>query len=609
MAETGSTRSVTAGQASTIGRPPESFYPSPFFDVAQNYMPKNIKDTFAWCSYYQQTNPIIHAVTNKLATYPITDLIYDDENGELVARYKRVLEQTLLLRSFLIEANLDRYTYGNALISVVFPFKKMLVCPSCKKEVAAKRSGYKWKGFNFHLTCTCGFSGAMKAKDAPVKNETAIRLVKWHPKNVTLKFNEITGKALFYYEMPRYIRNDITLGKPGILEDTPQAFIDAIRDKKAIVLDNNMLFHMKRPSISRDAADTGLGLPIMLPVLKDAFFIQVLKKSQEMVAMEHIVPMRVLFPQVTTDGNNPYANINLTDWQKEAQDQIKKWKADNNYIPVMPVPLGYQMIGGQGKSYLLHQEIRIYSEQLIAGMGVPVGFFYGEAQYSGASVNLRALENEFMGNRQDMLRLVEFIRDKIAAFLDLPKIKLTFKPFKMADDIQRATMSLNMVGQGLISRHTFLQSQEFNHESEQELIKIEAEELSKRNREAMLRQAETNGEVSLITAKYQAKTQALMAALAPQQPAIDPATGQPVQTTEQEVPVEEQPQQPQQGVVQGIEQSPAGATSSVDLFAQAKKAASDLKKMDDTDRYAALAELKKYNPDLYNIINEYMGRA
>ena len=95
--------------------------------------------------------------------------------------------------------------------------------------------------------------------------------------------------------------------------------------------------------------------------------------------------MRVMFPQISADGNNPYAHINLKDWQREVQLQIKKWKQDNSHIPVMPMPVGYQLIGGQGRSLLLHQEIRVYSDQIIAGMGVPTGFFYGEAQYSGAS--------------------------------------------------------------------------------------------------------------------------------------------------------------------------------------------------------------------------------
>ena len=112
-------------RAKSVGRA-EDYYPSPFFDVASNYMPKTIKETFNWCLYYQQTNPIINAVTSKLSTYPITDLVFESENPGLVETLKDIFEDNFNIRRFLVETNLDRYTYGNSFTSVSFPIKKML---------------------------------------------------------------------------------------------------------------------------------------------------------------------------------------------------------------------------------------------------------------------------------------------------------------------------------------------------------------------------------------------------------------------------------------------------------------------------------------------------
>lgn len=627
-------------RAKAVGKP-ESFYPSPFFDVAQNYIPKTIKACFDWCSYYQLTNPLISAVTSKLATYPITDLIYEDDNKGVTSLYKGLFEDNFLMRQFLIETNLDRYTYGNSFTSVSFPFTKVLVCNNCGSDYEARRASYKWKGFKFHLNCkSCGHVGAAKVKDEPIRSAEKIKLIRWNPKSITIKSNEVTGRKLYYYTMPQHLKNDIMLGKPEVIEVIPQAFIEALRKKKAILLENDKLFHSKRPSISRDPADNGWGAPLILPVLKDIFFLQVLRKAQEAVALEHIVPMRVMFPQITTDGNNPYAQINLTDWQKEVEGQIKKWRVDNNHIPVMPVPVGYQMIGGQGRSLLLHQEIRIYNDQIIAGLGVPTGFFYGEAQYSGASVNLRALENEFLGNRQDMLRLVCFVRDKVASFLDLPKIPLRFKPFKMADDIQRASFDMNLANAGMISRRTFLESRDFNFENEQELIRKEGKKFAKQQRDNMVAQAESQGESMLIQTRYQVQAQFLQqeaqAQMGPppgaQQGPAQGQQGQPQQGQQQDQAQQQGPPQDQQqaqqqgpppeqqadqqqatqggaeqqGQVPGVDQSPVSQASSgqmVDLFAQAKRLTSELKKMDEVDRYRALARLRASNPDIYMLVN------
>ena len=630
-------------RAKSIGRP-EAFYPSPFFDVAQNYLPKTIKDTFDWCLYYQLTNPLINAVTQKLATYPITDLVYEDDNPGVVNLYKDLFEKQFLMRTFLIEVNLDRYTYGNSFVSVSFPFKKILVCKNCKSDYEAKESGYKWKGFKFHLKCNnCGHYGPAEVRDEPVRAHKQIRLIRWNPKNITIKHNEITGRSEYYYSMPRHIKNDITLGKPSTIETIPQAFIDALAKKKAIMLDEDKLFHSKRASISRDPSDSGWGAPLILPVLKDIFFLQVLRKSQEAVALEHIVPMRVMFPQVTTDGSNPYAHINLQDWQSEVTTQIKKWRQDNNHIPVMPVPVGYQMIGGQGRSLLLHQEIRIYNDQIIAGMGVPTGFFYGEAQYSGASVNLRALENEFLGNRQDMLRLIEFVRDRVCAFLDIPSLPVKFRPFKMADDIQRASFDLNLANAGMISRRAFLQSRNYDIDTESDLIEEETKAFAKVQREQQLRSAEAQGEAMLIQTRYQVQAQQMQmeaqqqmpqqpgqppqASEGPQQPGQGAPAGQGAQPTPQQqgqpggadgssmadIPHDsdqaEQKPEPSQG---GVEPSPVNAQQQgnmIDLFAQARSITSQLKMMNEVDRYRALAQLRASHPDLYTVVNNTLSGA
>jgi len=633
-------------RAKTIGRP-ESFYPSPFFDVAQNYLPKTIKETFDWCLYYQLTNPLISAVTSKLATYPITDLIYEDDNEGLVEMYRDMFEGQFLLRQFLIETNLDRYTYGNAFVSVSFPFKKTLKCKHCSATKPAKDIKYKWKNFRFHITCdSCLQSGVAEVKDEHIKSAKQIRLIRWNPKSITVKYNEVTGASQYYYSMPRHMRNDIMLGKPSMVETIPQVFIEALRKKKSILLESSKLFHCKRAAISRDPSDSGWGAPLILPVLKDIFFLQVLRKAQEAVALEHIVPMRVMFPQVTTDGNNPYAHVNLQDWQNEVVGQIKKWRMDNNHIPVMPVPVGYQMIGGQGKSLLLHQELRVYNDQIIAGMGVPTGFFYGEQQYSGASVNMRALENEFLGNRQDMLRLVEFVRDRVCAFLDMPKMTLKFKPFKMADDIQRASFDMNLANAGMISRRSFLESRDFNFDTEQELIHEEGKKLNRAQREGMISNAESQGEAMLINTRYQIQSQELQmeaqqqqqasGLMPPQQPGQPgqqagpppgpPQEGAPPEAAQQPgqeggAPPPEQQQAsgqppPEQGAPlppeAGVDQSPVGAGNTgqmVDLFAQAKRLTAQIKKMAEVDRYRALAQLRASNPDIYMLVNNALSGA
>jgi len=368
-------------RASSVGRP-EAFYPSPFFDIAENYLPSTIRETFEWCAYYQRTNPIISTVTSRLAAYPITDIMFDEGNEGLVEEWRDLFETKLRIRQFLVEQNLDRYTFGNSFCTVSFPFIKKLTCRQCDHAVEAAKAKYQWRDMKFMLHCQeCDTQHEAKVHDEYQKNLEAVRLVRWNPRVIEIEYNEITGRSRYFYQMPQYLRNQITLGIPDVVQNVPQTFIDALRKKKAILIESDKIFHSRRASISTNPGDQGWGAPLVLPVLKDIFFTQVLRKSQEAVCMEHIVPMRVLYPQVTGDGNNFYSQVNLKSWQKEVELQVTKWRQDPNHIPVLGFPLGYQLIGGQGRAMLLHQELRVYFDQIVAGMGVPTSFFYGEAQY------------------------------------------------------------------------------------------------------------------------------------------------------------------------------------------------------------------------------------
>jgi hypothetical protein len=581
-------------RASSVGRP-ERMYPSPYFDITNNFQPRSLKETFQWCDFYSSMNPIIATLVSKLAAYPITELVYNSANEASSNTWSRFFERTLGLRAFLVESNLDRYTYGNSFTSVYFPFIKHLQCPNCGHSRPLKapankkqpRIQYRWRGYRFHADCPkCDYEGAHKAVDKPDRRASGIRLLRWNPRDITIRKNTLTGEVRYIYDMPRHLRNQIKLGKPDVIETVPQEFIDAQRRKKLILIDK--MFHSKRPAPSKFSGEAGWGTPLMLPVLKDSFFVQVLRKAQEAVALEHIVPMRVLFPQSTTDANNVFANVNVREWQGETTSQVNKWKQDPNHIPVLPFPLGYQLIGGQGRGMLMHQDLRLCYEQIISGMGVPVSFFYGDAHYSGASVNMRGLENEFLGHRADMLKLVFFIADEVQHFMSWPDVSLEFRPFKMADDLQRASFDLNLYNQQLISGRTLCQRQSIDFDNEQKQINEEQKQLNMRNRDASLVQAETQGESQLIQARYGVKAMEIQNAGMPQQPTEGGEEGQ------QGVPTEAGPQQgqPPQQPVGAAQAQPQPGSSIEEMMAWADRTAPFINRMTAVDQFAALNRIK-----------------
>jgi hypothetical protein len=56
----------------------------------------------------------------------------DDENQQLRGQWEDIIEHILRLRPFMIEVGLDYFCYGNAFVSIHYPFEKYLICGSCK---------------------------------------------------------------------------------------------------------------------------------------------------------------------------------------------------------------------------------------------------------------------------------------------------------------------------------------------------------------------------------------------------------------------------------------------------------------------------------------------
>jgi hypothetical protein len=621
-------------------------YPTPFFDIGHTYLPTTVKQMFQWCRYYFLVHPLVNSVVFKMALYPITDLVYHSDNKDLKRLWKEILEDQLRYRCFQGELGLDFYTYGNGLVSIFFPFKKKLRCKACGFTQQAKDSKYYFRNFEFYWQCPkCNHHAPAEVHDDYIKSAKGIRLLRWNPEDVDIRYNDLTGDYTYYYSIPVQLKNDIIMGKKHVVEEVPQIFIEALKKRKAIVFNKENIYHFRRPTLA--GKDRGWGVPLLLPVLKDAFYLQILKKSQEAIALEHIVPLRVLFPQAGSATSDPYSTINLGEWKDQIADELNRWRFDNNYIPILALPVGTQTIGGDGRALLLGQEIRVWSEHIVTGMGVPQELIFGGLSYSGSNVSLRMLENTFLGYMTDHLHLLKWVIRSIAAYMDWEPMTVKFKPFKMADDLQRKAYNFQLSQAGKISDETLLSDADFDPEREDEKIKDETNRRAEAQKKARLAQAEIEGESQMIMMRYQLKAQQEQMQM---QQAGAPAPGEPGAEAEgvapggQAMPGQEamggqpQPQQgaplPQQAMppqamppmaaqargelppAMTPTQSPLsmqqqmgqpatpeeGGAMNVDLLAQAQYVANYLLQLDENSRLMALMGLRKQSPEFYQTV-------
>jgi hypothetical protein len=485
-------------------------YPSPFFDIAQTYMPPTVKELFRWCAYFFYKDPMIGSIVTKIAEYPVTDFVYNASEKHVRDGWKTLLEDTLNLKPFLIEVGLDYFTYGNAFISMNFPFIRWIQCSDCKKmfRLSDDDFSFKFRNFKFQFDCDgCKKNVTGKIVDKAVKDRTGINFVRWDPKNIDINYNPITGKSKYRYKVPNKIRKALMRGDREILVDIPEVFLRAMEKRRDIQLSDQNLFHFKRPTLAEQ--DMGWGKPLIIHSMTRMFYLYVLRRAQEAIALQRIMPMEFIFPQANAQ-QDPYQHVNLNSWQGTVKEEVRKWKQDPNYISVVSVPLGFERLGGDGRALLLGPEIEVTNKEITGGMGVPLEFVFGGLSWSGSSVSLRTLENHFLMYRRLLLRFVSWAKNRLKIYLGLPDIDLGFTEFKMADDIQRKQIVIQLNAANKISDHTMLTELGFDYDDEQEMIEKETDQRNQIQSMVMKAQTEAQGEAQVIQAKYQVRAQEAM---------------------------------------------------------------------------------------------------
>lgn len=485
-------------------------YPNQFFDLSQQYMPPTIKELFRWCTFYFYNSPLIGAAIKKVSRYPITDLVFEDEHESTRDLWSKVLVDYLKIKDRLMEVNLDYHVYGNSFVSLHLPFTRFLICKSCKHRQPIRQWNWSFRAsvHSFSGTCSsCNHTGDVDVKDVPYRDLKGVKVIRWNPENMQIKFNEYTGRYVYMYMVPAKLKNAILRGDKDILEDIPLVVLEAIRKRRLIRFSEDNLIHLKNPTLAEQ--DQGWGKPAIIHVLKDMFYFYTLRRAQEAIALEHIVPFDVIYP-LPNAQQDPYIHTDLASWRTQVESVIEKHRRDPNFKAVIPIPVGFGRLGGDGKALLLSPELNYLTQTVVGGMGIPSEMLMGGMSWSGSSVTLRMLENDFIQNRSQLLDLVYWIKNKLRIWMTLPDCKkMKFADFRMADDVQKNQQLIGLNAQGKVSDQTLLT--ELGYDYDQEVKKM-LEEIYVKNYMMDLQSkggAKSQGEAQLIQFNYQQKLQEL----------------------------------------------------------------------------------------------------
>jgi len=448
-------------------------HPNPLFDFLTTYVPRRLKTLFQYCEYLYYNSPQIFAALNKFAIYPVTEFVYETDNDTLKRDHRNLFENVLNMKSILIRTGIDRHVYGNSFTSIFFPFQRFLVCSKCRAPHNIKHTKYKFsvKTTSFNFTCPgCGHSGVAEVEDKTTKVPKDIHIIRWDPKQMDVETNPITGQSEYYYEIPHNIRERVHRGDTSIINTMPMSFLECISKRQIFKFAPGQVYHMKADAPA--GIDNSWGFPPLTSTIKQFFYVAVLRKANEAISQEHIVPFRILHPQQSSANADPVQTISLSNWITETKQNLKAWRRDPLHLMFSPVSMGVTTLGGQGRALMVTGEIKDAEENIIASMGIPREFLYGGLSATGSGVTLRMLENQLLNYTTELVQLAQWVSNKCASFLGWERLRIGLQPFKLVDDVMQKNAMLQanaQTGGQLLSNTTIASLFDRDVDDEREL--------------------------------------------------------------------------------------------------------------------------------------------
>lgn len=424
---------------------PTSSHGSPLFDFLTAFAPRKLKDLFKLCEYLYFNSSQIYAALQKFCTYPVTEITYDTNNESLKAKFKNLHDKVIKTKRRLIQAATDKFVYGNAFFSIYMPFVRFLECASCHQlaNITAVDYKLKLKKLEFSYKCpACNTHTVGKVKDRKISRPDKVSIIRWDPKLMDIDYNPITQHSEYYYTIPKDLKDRVLKGNKHVINTMPMEFLTAIKEDKVFKFAEGQIFHMKMDAPA--GIEAQWGFPPLASTIKLFFYAAVLRKANEAIALDYIVPLRIVSPKVASGNADPVLTISLDKWANEMKHSVKRWRRDPLHIMWSPIPAEVTHLGGQARALMTLGEVQAAEDNIIAALGLPKEFIYGGFSAMGSGIQLRVLENQLLHQTGDLNDLLQWITDKFARLLGWPTVGTELAPFKFIDDVQQKTLLLQL---------------------------------------------------------------------------------------------------------------------------------------------------------------------
>ena len=468
---------------------------NPFCDMASQYIPQDLDEIFELVELMYLTMPPFKAVSERLVRYFLTDIVINGASDDEREKYEDLFDKKLHMIQQLAQMGDNYKVYGNAFASIYFPFDRWLICPNCKTEYHNKVLKYRFdkKTGDFICTCPkCNHTGAFRRDDRRNKTELErVQIIHWNPKSISIRVHPISGETEYYYKLDQKYIDKVLEGNRFYIDSMPWPLIKLCLEAGKgnhvyFRFNKEAIFHMKSGSLA-GLDIKGWGIPPLLTQFKLAYYIQTLRRYDEALAYDFIMPFRVISPGPSSgqiDGQDSLTLVNMQHFKSYIQDMINKHRQDPTVVSVAPIPINYQMIGGEAKQLSPKDNEAQAMQELMNASGYPQDLYAGTLSLQAAPVALRLMEKQENAMVDGFNTFLQDVADKVCHYFDWDPVEVELRSITLADDLERKGLQLQAAAGMDVSKQTAYQPYGIDYMEEQKRILDEQLEIQKLQQEA-----------------------------------------------------------------------------------------------------------------------------
>lgn len=451
------------------------YFTNPYYDIASSYIPSDIKDVFKVCQYIYYHNGVVRSATDRIAKYFITELKFEGDRTSNTEKVEDALLKHLKIKHVCANMAIDSIVYGNSITTIYLPFTRYLTCLDHPEiEQKADRVKYSFKDYKFHAYCPkCEKERHMQVVDRPLKDPSEINIIRWPLEQIHINKEFFSGKCEYWWKIPEAYKNQVkqNMGDGNInrllLNSIPMEVLEAIEHDHDFLIEDRFIHHYRHPSLC--GVENQWGFPLFVNLIKLDYHIALMRKANEVVANDYIIPMRIISPG-GSGGTDPIQSLSYSNFVSHMQSMIQQHRFDPASAMISPVPVQYQAIGGEAKALDTTDLIKSITEEELHALNYPAELFFNTLNVQAMPTALRLFENNWGYIVNGLNDFVQWVSDHIVDLMGWKGEEVKFTRVTTADDIERRQVLLQLAQANVVSLITALK--QYNIDVEEELRNI-----------------------------------------------------------------------------------------------------------------------------------------